>query len=165
METVWWTISVSLMLAGLFASIFPIMPDSLLILAGAFLHHFTVRPEHSVGWWTLGALTGLCILAHVVDFMAGAMGAKKFGASRWGAVGGIVGGIVGTFFFFSLGGMFWGPVVGALGAEIIFAGRSLGPAARSGWGTLLGTTAGMIAKVGIDLGMIALFFASALLHR
>ena len=161
METVWWTITIVLMLAGLFASVFPIMPDSLLILAGAYLHHFTVAPERTVGWWTLGVLTGLCILAHIVDFAAGAMGAKKFGASKWGALGGIIGGIVGTIFFFPIG-LFLGPVLGALGAEIVFAGRSLGPAARSGWGTLLGTTAGMAAKVIIDLSMVALFFVVAL---
>ncbi len=162
METLWWTVTVVLMLAGLFAAVFPVMPDSLLILAGAFLHHFTVRPEHSVGWWTLGALTGLCILAHIVDFTAGAMGAKKFGASRWGAAGGIIGGVVGLFFFPF--GLFLGPVIGALCAEIIFAGRALGPAARSGWGTLLGTTAGMLAKVVIDVAMITLFFGTIWLH-
>ncbi len=88
------------MLLGLFGAVFPVIPDSLFILAGAFLHHFTVRPDHTVGWWTLGVLTFLCILAHVVDFTAGAMGARKFGASKWGAAGGIIGGIIGTIFFF-----------------------------------------------------------------
>ena len=39
---------------GLIGAVFPVMPDSLFILAGAFLHHFTVRPAHTVGWWTLG---------------------------------------------------------------------------------------------------------------
>ncbi len=91
-----------LMALGLFGAVFPVIPDSLFILAGAFLHHFTVRPDHTVGWWTLGVLTGLCILAHVVDFTAGAMGARKFGASKWGAAGGIIGGIVGHDFLFSL---------------------------------------------------------------
>ena len=83
----------------------------------------------------------MCILAHVVDFTAGAMGARKFGASKWGAFGGFVGAIVGLFFFPV--GLFLGPVLGALCAEVIFAGRTLGPATRVGWGTLLGTTAGM----------------------
>ncbi len=162
MESLWWTISLALMFVGLCGAVFPVVPDSLFILAGAFLHHFTVRPEHTVGWWTLGVLTLLCILAHVVDFTAGAMGARKFGASKWGAVGGIVGGIVGLFFFPI--GLFLGPVVGALAAEIIFAGRELGPAARSSWGTLLGTTAGMIGKLAIDLAMVAIFLLVVLLR-
>ncbi len=161
MEATWWTISVVLMTVGLFGAIYPVLPDSLLILAGAVLHHFTVRPGHSVGWWTLGVLAVLCVLGHVVDFTAGAMGARKFGATRWGAFGGMVGGIVGAIFFFPLG-IFLGPVVGALCGELIFAGRSLQPALRSGWGTLLGTTAGMVGKAVIDVTMIAVFFLSAL---
>ena len=164
METAWWTISITLMAVGLFGTVFPILPDSLLILAGAFLQHFTVHSTHTVGWWTLGVLTALCILAHVVDFTAGALGAKRFGASKWGAFGGVIGGVVGTLFFFPVG-LFLGPVAGALCAEVIFAGRSLGPAVRSGWGTLLGTTAGMAAKIVIDVTMVGLFFASTLLFR
>ena len=161
METIWWTIAIALMAVGLFASVFPVLPDSLLILAGAYLQHFTVHSARTVGWGTLGTLTVLCILAHVVDFTAGALGAKRFGASKWGAVGGIIGGLVGTIFFFPVG-LFLGPVAGALCAEVIFAGRSLGPAVRSGWGTLLGTTAGMAAKIVIDVAMVGLFFVSVL---
>ena len=163
METFWWTLSLTLMLLGLVGAVFPVIPDSLFILAGAFLHHFTVRADHSVGWWTLGLLTFLCILAHVVDFTAGAVGGRKFGASRWGAAGGMIGGIVGTIFFFPFG-LLLGPVIGALGAEIIFAGRQIGPAARSSWGTLLGTTAGMIGKIVIDVSMVAIFFFVVLTH-
>ncbi len=162
MEPIWWTISLTLMLLGLIGAVFPVMPDSLFILAGAFLHHFTVRPTHTVGWWTLGVLSALCVLAHVVDFTAGAMGARKFGASKWGALGGFVGAIVGLFFFPV--GLFLGPVLGALFAEVILAGRTLGPATRVGWGTLLGTTAGMAGKVVIDLTMVGIFLWQTLRH-
>ncbi len=162
MEPIWWTISLTLMLLGLIGAVFPVMPDSLFILAGAFLHHFTVRPAHTVGWWTLGVLSALCVLAHVVDFTAGAMGARKFGASKWGALGGFVGAIVGLFFFPV--GLFLGPVLGALLAEVILAGRTLGPATRVGWGTLLGTTAGMAGKVVIDLTMVGIFLWQTLRH-
>lgn len=160
METLWWTVSLVLIGLGLFGAVFPILPDSLLILAGAFVHHLTIRPNHTVGWWTLGVLAVLCVAAHVVDFAAGAVGARRFGASKWGALGGFIGAIVGLFFFPF--GLFLGPVIGALCAEIIFAGRSLGPAVRSGWGTLLGTTAGMIGKLVIDVAMVAIFLWSAL---
>ena len=50
MEATWWTVTAVLMMIGLFGAIYPVLPDSLLILAAATLHHFTVRPEHSVGW-------------------------------------------------------------------------------------------------------------------
>lgn len=158
-EILCWALTVLLMLAGLVGAVFPVIPDSLLILAGAFLQHFTIHSPHRVGWWTLGVLTALCILAHIVDFAAGMMGAKKFGASRWGALGGFIGAIVGLSFFPV--GLFVGPVVGVLCAEVIFARRSLGPAVKSSWGTLLGTTAGLIGKALIDVTMIVIFVVAA----
>ncbi len=51
-----------------------------------------------------------------------------------------------------------------MAAEIIFAGRQLGPAARSSWGTLLGTTAGLAGKLVIDVAMVAIFFFVVLAH-
>ena len=155
MDYLWWTLTIILMLAGLVGAVFPVIPDSLLILAGAFLNHFAVHPPHVVGWWILGTLTLLMVLAHLVDFTAGALGAKKFGASCWGAFGGLIGGVVGLFFFPV--GLFVGPVIGVLSAEILFAGRAFGPAAKSSWGTLLGTIAGIMGKVVIDVAMVAIF--------
>lgn len=162
LEALWWTLSLLLMGAGLVGMVFPALPDSLLILAGAFLHHFTIRAEHSVGWWTLGVLTALMVLAHVVDFVAGALGAKRFGSSRWGVLGGFIGSIVGLFFFPI--GLFLGPVAGVLVAEVILARKTLGPAARSSWGTLLGTVAGMMGKAVIDFTMIAVFLLGLRWH-
>lgn len=159
MDYLWWPLTFLLMALGLAGSVFPVLPDSLLILCGAFLSHFTVRPEHRVGWWTLGLLTALSLLAHIVDFAAGAIGAKKFGASKWGALGGILGAIVGLFFFPI--GIFLGPVIGVLAAEIVLARRAFGPAAKSTWGTLLGTTAGLIGKVAIDVSMVVIFVVAA----
>lgn len=158
LEILWWTLTFLLMLAGLVGAIVPVIPDSLLILGGAVLQHFTIQPPHKVGWWTLGILVGLTILAHIVDFAAGAIGAKKYGASRWGAVGGFIGGLVGVSFFPI--GIFVGPVVGVLCAELIFARKDIGSAVESSWGTLLGTTAGLIGKMAIDLSMIGVFLVA-----
>lgn len=163
METLWWSLSISLVLLGLLGAIFPVLPDSLLILAGAVLHHFTLPPERAVGWWTLSLLAALTVLAHVVDFVAASVGAKRFGASRWGAFGAFIGAIVGLFFFPL--GLFVGPVAGVLVAEIVFARKTLGPAARSSWGTLLGTIAGMAGKIVIDVVMVAIFFVAAFSGR
>ena len=92
-------------------------------------------------------------------YSADRWGRKWFGASRWGALGGIVGAVVGMFF--GLIGAFVGPIVGVLIGELL-AGRGILPAGRSTWGTLLGTTAGMIGKVGIALVMVVWFFISLL---
>lgn len=159
MDYLWWALIFLLMTLGMIGSVFPVLPDSLLILGGAYLSHFTVQPEYRVGWWTLGVLTALSILAHIVDFAAGAVGAKKFGASKWGALGGFIGAIVGLFFFPV--GIFLGPVIGVVCAEILLARRDLGSAAKSSWGTFLGTTAGLIGKFVIDATMVAIFVMAA----
>jgi uncharacterized protein YqgC (DUF456 family) len=162
-ETLWWSLSILLVVAGLLGTVLPVLPDSLLILAGGVLHHFTIPPERAVSWWTLAILAILTVLAHLVDFVAASVGAKRFGASRWGALGAFVGAVVGLFFFPL--GLFVGPVVGVLCAEILFARKSLGPAARSSWGTLLGTLVGMAGKIVIAVLMAVIFFAAAFSGR
>ncbi len=161
MTTLWWTLTLLLMLTGLVGSVVPLLPGTTIILAAAVLHHFMLGEAESVGWWTLGGLVALTVLSYVLDFISGSLGAKKFGATRWGAIGGIVGAIVGLFF--GIVGIFVGPLVGVLAGELI-GGKGLLPAGKSTWGTFLGTTAGMIAKLMIAALMIGWFLVAALAH-
>ena len=162
MTTLWWTVTLLLMLTGLVGSVMPLMPGTTIILAAAVLHHFMLGEAHSVGWWTLGALVVLTVLSYVLDLISGSLGAKKFGATRWGAIGGILGAIVGLFF--GIIGIFVGPLVGVLAGELI-GGKGLLPAGKSTWGTFLGTTAGMIAKLMIAALMIGWFLVAALVVK
>jgi uncharacterized protein YqgC (DUF456 family) len=136
----------------------PLLPGTTVILAAAIGHHFLL-PAHSIGWWTIGGLTVLTVLSYVVDFVSGAMGAKYFGATRWGALGGILGAVVGIFF--GLIGIFVGPLIGVLVGELL-GGKGVLPAGKSTWGTLLGTTAGVVAKLGIAVAMIGWFLLATL---
>ena len=158
-DSLWWILTLALMLAGLVGTVMPLLPGTTIILAAAVMHHFALGADRSVGWWTIAGLVVLTVVSYVLDFVSGAMGAKKFGASRWGAVGGIVGAIVGIFF--GLPGIFIGPLAGVLLGELL-GGKGLLPAGKSTWGTLLGTTAGIVAKVVIGTVMIAWFLVAAL---
>ena len=152
MQTLWWILTILLMLVGLLGTVLPLVPGTALILTGAVLHRLALGAEHSVGWGTLLALTFLMLLSYALELLSGSLGAKYFGATRWGAIGGILGGIVGLFF--GLLGLIAGPLLGVLIGELL-GGQQILPATRSTWGTLLGTTAGMIGKVLIALLMIA----------
>jgi uncharacterized protein YqgC (DUF456 family) len=109
---------------------------------------------HSIHWITVGALFILVLANYGIDFVSGAMGAKYFGATRWGAIGGLIGAIVGLFF--GLPGVFIGPLAGVMAGELI-GGKQLVAAGKSTWGTFLGTTAGMVAKLVIAFVMVGLF--------
>jgi len=159
MELLWWTLSLLLMLAGLAGTVVPFIPGTALILTGAVIHRWALGPETGAGWGTLAGLAFLMILSQIVDFLGGAAGAKYFGATRWGAIGGILGGIVGLFF--GLPGLILGPLAGVLIGELL-GGQGVLPATRSTWGTLLGTGAAMIARIGIAFVMVGWFLLAVL---
>jgi uncharacterized protein len=155
MTTLWWSLTVLLMILGLLGTCVPMLPDTPLILAGAVVHKVAF-PEgaYTITWWTIGALVVLMLISFVIEFISGAVGAKYFGATRYGAIGGCIGAVVGLFF--GLPGLFIGPVIGVLAGELI-GGKQLVDAGKTTWGTVLGATAGMVIKVGLGLFMIGWF--------
>ena len=99
----------------------------------------------------------LTLFSYALEFFAGYFGAKRFGATKWGAFGAVIGAIAGLFFPFP--GLIIGPVVGALAGERM-AGKRLVSAGRAGWGTLLGNLAGMLGKLTIGLVMVGWFLVT-----
>lgn len=158
-DALWWTLTLVLMLTGLVGTVVPVLPGTTIILAAAIMHHLALGEARSIGWWGIAGLVVLTVLSYVIDFTSAALGAKHFGASRWGAIGGLVGTVVGMFFFPL--GIFLGPLAGVLIGELL-GGQKLLPAGKSTWGTFLGTTAGIIGKVTIAAVMIGWFLVAAL---
>ncbi len=158
MNYVWWTVTIILMLIGVAGTVLPLLPGTTIILAAAVLHHLLLPPEQTVGWWTIGGLALLTVVSYIVDFVSGTVGAKWYGATKWGAIGGIIGAIVGLFF--GIIGVFVGPLLGVLVGELL-GGKGLLPAGKSTWGTVIGTTAGIILRFAIAVVMVLWFlFAS-----
>jgi len=158
MHALWWTLIILLMLGGLCGAIVPLLPDTPLIVVAAGVHHFAFGAQ-GAGWTTLLVLTGLMLVSLALDFVSGSMGAKYFGATRWGAIGGILGAVVGIFY--GPLGLLLGPLAGVLAGELL-GGRGLLPAGRSTWGTFLGTVAGMVGKFLIGVVMIGFFLVAVL---
>ncbi len=161
MHVLWWILILLLMLAGACGTIYPLLPDTPLIVAAAVLHHIVFGP-HGASWTTMLVLTLLMLLSLALDLVSGSLGAKYFGATRWGAIGGILGAVVGIFY--GPIGLFVGPIVGVLLGEML-GGQGLLPAGRSTWGTFLGTVAGMAGKFAIAIMMIGWFLVATLLGR
>jgi len=160
-----WTITCLLILTGLVGTVLPLLPGPMLILGGAVLHYCALRffahePDPGIGWPGFAILIVFVAVAQVFETASSAMGAKYFGSTKWGAIGALLGGVVGIFF--GLPGLFIGPVIGALSAELIIARREIGPAAKSTWGTFVGTAAGLIIKSVLGLLMVGYFFLDVL---
>jgi len=147
-----WGITLSLLLGGLLGALLPFVPGPLLLFAAGILHTI-LRPEAGMSWPGIALLTVLLIVAYVLDFTCSAIGARWFGASRWGIAGVFLGAIVGLFF--GMIGMLMGPVIGTLSFEILFAKKTARPAIKSTWGVVLGTGMGLVARVVVSLAMIA----------
>jgi uncharacterized protein len=151
-----WILTSLLMITGLIGSIVPLLPGPVIILLGAVIHQ-VLRPESGGSWWTIGGLVIGVVAAYALDFISGAMGTKAYGGSRWGIAGVLIGGLVGLFF--SLPGLILGPLIGGFAFEMLFAGKPPDSAARSSWGTFLGTGLGLVLRFAISLVMVGLFLA------
>jgi uncharacterized protein YqgC (DUF456 family) len=142
-----------LMAVGLVGSVVPALPGTILILAGVALHA-VVTGFDPIGPWRLLILALLTGIAYLLDHVAGVLGVRRFGGSRWAVAGAIVGALVGLFL--GLPGLLLGPLVGAVVAEYAYT-RQIGVSARAALGTVVGLLVGAVAKIGIGLAMIALF--------
>ena len=142
-----------LILAGLLGSFLPAIPGTPLIVLGALVYAFFTDFE-PVGFGRLLLLVGISVLAYALDYAAGALGAKKFGGSWWGAVGALLGAIVGIFF--GPLGLVLGPIVGAALGELARS-RRLGTSIRSAFGTVVGMVLGTVAKLSLAVVMVSLF--------
>lgn len=142
-----------LFLAGLVGSVLPWVPGPLLIFAGALLWA-AVTDFAAIGAGRLAILGALAAFTLLLSLVMGALGARRYGATRWGTIGALAGAIVGLF----LGplGVVVGTLAGAVGGELL-AGTDVQGGIRSGLGALVGLLAGLLADLVVALTMIGLF--------
>lgn len=158
MEPLWWTLSIALIALGLAGIVLPALPGTLFVLAGivlgAWIDDFT-----RIGWFAVGAVTVLAILAWALDFAAGLLGAQRVGASKQALWGAAIGTVVGVFTGFI--GVLFMPLVGAAIGEYM-ARREHGRALHVGIATWIGLMVGMLAKFVLAFVMIGIFVVALL---
>jgi uncharacterized protein YqgC (DUF456 family) len=104
----------------------------------------------------LGILT---VIVQALDYLLPALGAKKFGATKYGFWGTIIGMLLGIFFVPPFG-IIAGAFLGALLGEIV-AGKEAAKALKAGWGVFAGVMAGMFLKL-VLAGVMTFYFIKAL---
>lgn len=120
---------------GLIFSFLPIVPGSIIAWLGLFIHKLWLQ-EASVSWPFFWFATGLVLLAQVIDLLLTYWGARTFGATWRGGLGGVLGGIIGVLIL-NLPGLVMGPIIGTMLGELI-GGRGLREAGRAGLGAFIG---------------------------
>jgi uncharacterized protein len=147
-----------LMCVGVAGSILPGLPSTPVVLIAAIVHKLFFGPT-GAAWWVIGVLGLITVVSLVVDYLASVYGAKRLGATWRGAVGAIVGGLIGLFF--NLPGILLGPFLGAVVFEL--AGRrTMKDASLAGVGATLGLLAGVLGKLACCVAMMGLFTANVI---
>jgi uncharacterized protein YqgC (DUF456 family) len=101
----------------------------------------------------------LAVLAWVLEWAAGLLGAQRVGASRLALLGAAIGTVLGLAL--GLIGVLFMPLLGAAVGEFL-ARRDQQRALKVGFATWLGLLAGMLAKVVLAFTMVGVFIAALL---
>lgn len=109
-------VSVVLLIVGILGTFLPVLPGLLLSLCGLLIYKFgTDAPLSMIYIWIFVFLTAISV---VLNYVIPARTTKKYGGTRWGSIGSVIGTIAGMFFipipFGFLIGMFLGVFVGEL---------------------------------------------------
>lgn len=109
-------VAVILLIVGILGTFLPVLPGLLLSLCGLLIYKFgTDTPLSMVYIWIFVFLTAVSV---VLNYVIPARTTKKYGGTRWGSIGSVIGTILGMLFipvpFGFLIGMFLGVFVGEL---------------------------------------------------
>jgi len=150
-----YVIAIALIVAGLVGAIVPTLPGIPLIFGGIWLIAGVDRYRHVGLWWLLG-IAGIGAVGLTLDLLAGALGAKRVGASKQAVAGALAGTVIGLFF--GLPGLLLGPFVGAVLGELA-AGNSVLRSTQVGVSAWIGLIFGTIVKLVSSLMMVVIFGA------
>jgi len=143
---------------GLLGCILPVIPGPPLSYIALLLLQATRFAGFSVQFLLITAL--ITVIVTVVDYILPVWGTRKWGGSRAGTVGAMIGLLLGLFF--APVGIIVGPFAGAVVGELI-AGRDTSVALRSGFGSLMGFIMGAVMKLTVCV-VFTYYFFKELIH-
>ena len=139
---------------GLLGIALPALPGVPLVFVGLLIAAWVDGFSH-VGAGMLTVIGLLAALSVVADFAATALGAARFGATRAGVAGAVIGSVIAL-----VTGQIWlvlvAPLLGAILGEYV-SNRDPKQAVRAGMGALVGMVLAGAAKYAIAITMITLF--------
>ena len=154
------TVFILFLFAGIFVTVFG-LPGTVIILIDVILYAL-VTGFGPIGFKVILILMVIAVVAEMLDFGLGMIGAARFGASRkgiWAALfGSLIGVVLATPFFLGIGtllGIFLGGFTGVFLVELMNQGK-LKPAFRASYGVILGRITGIMIKGLLSILMVVI---------
>jgi len=124
-------------------------------------YYLPLDDRQTFPWWLLIACVAFGVLGEILEFIAGALGAKRAGSTSRGVWGALIGGLVGAVLGLalplplvgSLIGAFLGTFAGAVAGELSHSGSELRNTFKPAAGATLGRILGTLAKLPIAAGI------------
>lgn len=140
-----------LVIIGLLGTFIPMLPGTPVSYAGLLL--LLLIPGCTLTWKFFLVWGIVVVVLQILNYFIPIWGVNKFGGTKYGQWGSVLGVIVGLF----AGplGIIVGPFVGAVIGELI-AGTNFSDSLRAGFGSFLGTFIGMV--LGIIVAAILMFY-------
>ena len=150
------------LLLGIIGSFLPILPGPFTGWIGLLILHMT----HAVpmNWTFLGITLAIAIAIWIIDYFIPAMGTKKFGGTRYGVIGTMIGLILGLIFFPPLG-IIIGPFVGAYLGEMLNDRTDKKRALKAAFGSFIGFLTSTFLKFVTVVIFAGLFFSIFWEHK
>jgi len=139
---------------GIIGAFLPVLPGPILGWIGLLLLHLTNAIQTN---WTFLVLTFLIsIIVFVLDYVIPAMGTKKYGGTKYGVYGSMIGLFIGLIFG-GVAGIILGPFFGALIGEYLYDSSNKDRALRAAYGSFIGFVFSTGLKFAVSLTFFVLF--------
>jgi uncharacterized protein YqgC (DUF456 family) len=158
MDIVLLFIGLVLMFTGILGSFLPVLPGPPISWLGLLLLFLTEAVPND--WWFLGITLVVALIVFTMDYLIPAMGTRKFGGSRAGMIGTMVGLVVAIFPILGLFGIVIWPFVGAFVGELINKSDQKS-ALKAAFGSFIGFLTGTFLKFLVAVIYFGLFISKA----
>ena len=141
------------LIIGLVGCVAPVIPGPPIGYIGLILLQCSDKHPFSTAFMVGAAI--LVAAVTLLDYIIPAMGTKKFGGSKYGSWGCLIGTFAGLFVLPPFGIIIM-PFVGALAGELL-GGSQPNKAVKAAFGSLLGFLGGVLCKAVVCIAMIVAF--------
>ena len=124
-----------IMLLGMAGAFIPVIPGTIASWVGLLILYLTNAVP--MNWTVLSITLFIAIAVFIVDYIIPAIGTKKFGGTKYGVVGTLIGLVLGIFLFPPFG-LIVGPFLGAYIGEMMHDSSDSKRALKAAFGSFIG---------------------------